>query len=80
MNKSRLSWKNTPKFWKRIRSACIGIGVSLVAAITANSTLGLNIDAIIIKICQYGVFACALIGGTAHFTRDPKVLEEDDSA
>ena len=62
----------TPKFWKRVRTLAISVGVSAISVITINKTMELNILPVIITICNYTIAACAAVAGTATLTKTGK--------
>lgn len=68
-------WKSeTPKFWKKIRSASIIIGTSAVSVIGVDKMFNLqteyNVPGIIFTIAGYIVVFCAAVGLSAQITKN----------
>lgn len=68
---SRLKSK-TPKYFKKLRSIAIVIGISAGAIMTANGLFNLVLDEIFLKIVSYVVAVCVAIAGTATLTKEDK--------
>lgn len=58
----------TPKFFRKIKKLVITLGSSATAIWIANSSMGLNLDDIILNVCKYTIACCAAMGLTAQLT------------
>ena len=58
-----------PQFFKEVRKLSITLGTSATAIWTANSTMGLNLDALILTVCKYTIVATIGMGLTAQLTK-----------
>ncbi len=58
----------TPKFFRQIRKLVVALGSSATAVWIANSSMGLNLDDIVLIVCKYTITFCAAMGLTAQLT------------
>lgn len=58
----------TPKFFKQIKRLVITLGTSATAVWVANSSMGLNLDDIVLNVCKYTIACCAAMGLTSQLT------------
>lgn len=58
----------TPKFFRKIRRLAITLGSSATAVWVANSSMGLNLDDIVLDVCKYTITCCAAMGLTSQLT------------
>lgn len=58
----------TPKFFRQIRKLVVALGSSATAVWIANSSMGLNLDDIVLNVCKYTITFCAAMGLTAQLT------------
>ena len=61
---------DSPKFFIQLKKAAFKIGGSVAAVLVANSTLGLNLNAVLLTCLGYVVAACVAIAGTAQLTKE----------
>ena len=61
---------NSPKYFKKLRNIALQVGSGLLAIITLNSTLNLELDPIFIKIISYLLVTAAAVAGTSQLTKD----------
>lgn len=63
-------WNNeTPKFFQQIRKLSVTLGTSATAVWVVNSSMGLNLDDVILDACKYTIACCAAMGLTAQLTQ-----------
>ncbi len=60
----------TPDFWKRVQKASVGVGISLVAVLTAETQLSLELSIGLLTVIKYSIAVCTAIAGTAQFTKE----------
>lgn len=66
----RKRWKaGLPDFFKGVRKVAIAAGTSATAIWVANSTMGLQLDPIVLSICKYTIAIAAGMGFTAQLTQ-----------
>jgi hypothetical protein len=62
-------WKaEAPEFFKKLRAIAITIGTAATSVWVANSSLGLNLDEMVLSICKYTIAFCAAVGLTSQLT------------
>lgn len=66
---SRLKAKS-PKFFNDLKKIAMFFGGTGIVIITANTTLGLTLDPIFIKVLSYLIVLCIGITGTSQLTRE----------
>jgi hypothetical protein len=59
----------SPKFFKGVKKLAITLGTSATAIWTANSTMNLNLDSVVLGICKYTIAATIGMGLTAQLTK-----------
>lgn len=67
----------TPRFFKKLRSYAVSLGVSAISVVVANNTLELHLPELVITVCKFLIAAAAAAGGMAQLTavNPPKAQE-----
>jgi hypothetical protein len=65
----RKRWKaELPDFFVKVKSIAIAVGSSATAVWVANSSLNLELDAVVLDFCKYAIAFCAAAGLTSQLT------------
>ena len=59
----------SPVFFKGVKKFAITLGTSATAIWTANSTMNLNLDSVVLVICKYTIAGTIGMGLTAQLTK-----------
>jgi hypothetical protein len=59
----------SPAFFKGVKKFAVTLGTSATAIWTANSTMNLNLDLIVLSVCKYTIAATIGMGLTAQLTK-----------
>jgi len=60
----------SPKFFKKLKGYALSVGGSAAAVLVANTSMSLNLNAILINVLGYVIAACVAIAGTAKLTKE----------
>lgn len=58
-----------PDFWRKVRNIAITLAASCTAVFLANNSMNLQLPAVLITVCKYGIAVGAATGVNAQLTK-----------